>query len=144
MKNLFLIFLFFPLTTFGQQIEYVNSENHKASEMPFSQATIVNGIVYLSGQIGEINNSVVKGGIDPETTQALTNIKNVLEEMGLSIDDIFKCTCMMSDIKDWPKMYEAYVKFFNRENLPARSAFAGSGLAQGAKIEIECLAIYKN
>ena len=60
MKNLFLIFLFFPLTTFGQQIEYVNSENHKASEMPFSQATIVNGIVYLSGQIGEINNSVVK------------------------------------------------------------------------------------
>lgn len=144
MKNLFLIFLFFPLATFGQQIEYVNSENHKASEMPFSQATIVNGIVYLSGQIGEINNSVVKGGIDPETTQALTNIKNVLEEMGLSIDDIFKCTCMMSDIKDWPKMSEAYVKFFNRENLPARSAFAGSGLAQGAKIEIECLAIYKN
>ena len=50
----------------------------------------------------------------------------------------------MSDIKDWPKMSEAYVKFFNRENLPARSAFAGSGLAQGAKIEIECLAIYKN
>ena len=50
--------------------------------MPFSQATIVNGIVYLSGQIGEINNSVVKGGIDPETTQALTNIKNVLKRWG--------------------------------------------------------------
>ena len=113
MKNLFLIFLFFPLTTFGQQIEYVNSENHKASEMPFSQATIVNGIVYLSGQIGEINNSVVKGGIDPETTQALTNIKNVLEEMGLSIDDIFKCTCMMSDIKD------CNAHWFSRESMCA-------------------------
>ena len=47
---------------------------------------------------------------------------------------------MLVDIKDWPKMSKAYKSFFERENLPARSAFAGSGLALGAKIEIECLA----
>ena len=47
---------------------------------------------------------------------------------------------MLVDIKDWPKMSKAYKKFFDRKNLPARSAFAGSGLALGAKVEIECLA----
>ena len=73
-----------------------------------------------------------------------TNIKNKLEKMGGSMDDIFKCTCMLSDIKDWPLMSQEYKKFFNPQKLPARSAFAGSGLALGAKLEIECMAIKKN
>ena len=47
---------------------------------------------------------------------------------------------MLVDIKDWPKMSKVYKSFFNRKNLPARSAFAGSGLALNAKVEIECLA----
>ena len=46
---------------------------------------------------------------------------------------------MLSNINDWPEMSKAYVEFFNRENLPARSAFAGSGLALGAEVEIKCL-----
>ena len=50
---------------------------------------------------------------------------------------------MLSNINDWPEMSKAYVEFFNRENLPARSAFAVSGLAIGAKVEIECLALFK-
>jgi len=51
---------------------------------------------------------------------------------------------MLSDIKDWPLMSLEYKKFFNPQKLPARSAFAGSGLALGAKLEIECMAIKKN
>ena len=47
---------------------------------------------------------------------------------------------MLLDIKDWPKMSKVYKSFFNRKKLPARSAFAGSGLALNAKVEIECLA----
>ena len=50
---------------------------------------------------------------------------------------------MLVDIKDWPKMSKAYKSFFERKNLPARSAFAGGGLALGAKVEIECLAKVK-
>ena len=124
------------------EIQYVNSDETKEKGYPFSDATVVNGIIYLSGVIGTLpDGSLVSGGIVAETRQTMMNIKNRLEKMGGSMDDIFKCTCMLADIKDWPLMSQEYKKFFNPDKLPARSAFAGSGLALGAKLEIECMAI---
>ena len=124
------------------EIQYVNSDETKEKGYPFSDATVVNGIIYLSGAIGTLpDGSVVSGGIVAETRQTMMNIKNRLEKMGGSMDDIFKCTCMLADIKDWPLMSQEYKKFFKPDKLPARSAFAGSGLALGAKLEIECMAI---
>ena len=124
------------------EIQYVNSDETKEKGYPFSDATLVNGIIYLSGAIGTLpDGSLVSGGIIAETRQTMMNIKNRLEKMGGSMDDIFKCTCMLADIKDWPLMSQEYKKFFNPDKLPARSAFAGSGLALGAKLEIECMAI---
>ena len=146
MKNLFLIFLliFSIPAIFCQDIIFVNSELHLENDAPFSEATIVNGIIYLSGEIGTLpNNKVIDGGIVPETIQALSNISNELERMGSSIDNVFKCTCMLVDIMDWPEMSKAYKTFFKKEKLPSRSAFAGSGLALNAKIEIECMATLK-
>ena len=146
MKNLFLIFLliFSIPAIFCQDIIFVNSELHLENDAPFSEATIVNGIIYLSGEIGTLpNNKVIDGGIVPETIQALSNISNKLERMGSSIDNVFKCTCMLADIMDWPEMSKAYKTFFKKEKLPSRSAFAGSGLALNAKIEIECMATLK-
>ena len=65
----------------------------------------------------------------------------VLNDLGSNSDKIFKCMCMLEDINDYNEMNKAYTKFFNsRNNLPSRSTFAGSGLALGAKIEIECWA----
>ena len=124
------------------EIQYVNSDETKEKGYPFSDATVVNGIIYLSGAIGTLpDGSLISGGIAAETRQTLINIKNRLEKMGGSMDDIFKCTCMLADIKDWPLMSQEYKKFFNPDKLPARSAFAGSGLALGAKLEIECMAV---
>jgi len=126
-------------------IEFINSQENIDRGYPFSEATVVNGIIFLSGEIGTLpDGTLIDGGIEAETRQTLTNIKNKLEKMGGSMDDIFKCTCMLSDIKDWPLMSLEYKKFFNSQKLPARSAFAGSGLALGAKLEIECMAIKKN
>ena len=71
----------------------------------------------------------------------MENIETVLTAVGSSLDKVFKCTCMLSDIGDWGIMSEEYKKFFDKEKKPSRSAFAGTGLALGAKIEIECWAI---
>ena len=126
-------------------IEFINSKENKNKGYPFSEATIVNGVIYLSGEIGTLpDGSLIDGGIVQETRQTLKNIKNKIEKIGGSMDDIFKCTCMLADIEDWPQMSQEYKKFFNPEKLPARSAFAGSGLALGAKLEIECMAIKRN
>ena len=124
----------------NHEIEYINSSESKKNNYPFSEATIVNNIIYLSGQIGTLKNGkLIEGGIKEETRQTMLNIKSVLEKNGSSIDKIFKCTCMLSDIKDWPEMSNEYRKFF-KNDLPSRSAFAGSGLALNARVEIECWA----
>ena len=140
-KKVILIHLFFNGTIYSQTIEYINSEIHLSKNYPFSQATQVNGILYLSGQIGtNTQGKLVSGGIEAETKQTMLNIKALLESMDLSLDNVFKCTCMLADISDWPAMSKVYKSFFPTNRLPARSAFAGSGLALGAGVEIECLA----
>ncbi|MBT3675220.1 MAG: RidA family protein [Candidatus Marinimicrobia bacterium] len=124
-----------------QKVEYLQSKKFTAQNEPFSEAVRVGNMLYLSGQVGnkpgEMN--VVPGGIGPETRQTMENIKEVLERFGSSMDQVVKCLCMLEDINEWAEMSAEYVKFFPNHK-PARSAFAGTGLAIGAKVEIECWA----
>ncbi len=125
-------------------VDYFMSSNSKELKFPFSDASIVNNIIYVSGQIGTYSGTreIVKGGISNETTQALENINSILKDLGSSSNKIFKCLCMLDDIKNYDKMNKAYVKFFReRDNMPSRSTFAASGIALKGKIEIECWAI---
>jgi reactive intermediate/imine deaminase len=110
------------------------------TDLPFSAAVRVGPMLYLSGQIGtDSTGKVVTGGIQPETRQALENIRALLEQNGSSMDRVVKCTAMLADMKEWGAMNEVYVTFFPRHR-PARSAFGTSGLALGARVEIECMA----
>ena len=124
-----------------QKVEYLQSKKFTAQNEPFSEAVRVGNMLYLSGQVGnkpgEMN--VVPGGIGPETRQTMENIKEVLERFGSSMDQVVKCLCMLEDINEWAEMSAEYVKFFPNHK-PARSALAGTGLAIGAKVEIECMA----
>ncbi len=107
----------------------------------FSPAVRTGNLVFLSGQIGNKPGTLelVPGGIGPETEQTLTNIKTLLEKIGLSMDDVVKCTVFLADIDDYKAMNEVYARFFPKDP-PARSAFATTGLALGARTEIECIA----
>ena len=137
-----IFFFLLGLFTYGQNgVKYINSQQNIDNGYPFSEAVIVDNIVYLSGKVGRLpSGELIQGGIEAETLQTLKNIESVLQKVDLTKEDIFKCTCMLVDIKDWPKMSKVYKSFFERKILPARSAFAGSGLALNAKVEIECLA----
>lgn len=109
--------------------------------LPFSAAVRVGPTLYLSGQLGtDSTEQLVAGGIGPETRQALENIRAIVERAGGRMDDIVKCTAMLADMAEWGAMNEEYVRFFPR-HLPARSAFGTAGLALGARVELECLAI---
>ena len=110
-----------------------------AATLPFSPAVRVGNILYLSGQLGTDSTGLVKGGIEAETRQALTNIKNLLEANGSSMDRVVKCLVMLADIGEWGKMNGVYVTFFPTHR-PARSAFGATGLALGGRLEIECIA----
>ena len=101
-------------------------------------------MLYLSGQVGEVEiapgkATLVKGGIQAETRQAMENIKEVLERYGSSMDRVVKCLVMIDDMSEWPAMNEVYGRYFP-DHEPARSAIGADGLAMGAKVEIECWA----
>jgi reactive intermediate/imine deaminase len=98
-------------------------------------------MLYLSGQIGNIPGTLElpPGGIAPETRQALENIRALLERIGSSMDRVVKCTVFLADIGEWGEMNKVYTTFFPKAP-PARSALGTSGLALGARVEIECIA----
>ena len=78
-KILLVLAIGFPLISFSQEIIRINSEAHLTKNRPFSQATVVNNVIYLSGQIGTLpNGELISGGIEAETKQTLTNIKTLL------------------------------------------------------------------
>jgi len=121
-------------------IEYLNSGKVMPATLPFSEAVRVGNMLYLSGQIGITPGSmkIVDGGIKEETKQAMQNIKTSLEAHGYSMGDLVKCTAMLADISEWGAFNEVYKTYFTG-HYPARSAFGASGLALGARVEIECI-----
>jgi 2-iminobutanoate/2-iminopropanoate deaminase len=108
---------------------------------PFSPAVRANGFIFLSGQIGtDSAGSLVRGGIQAETRQTMNNIRDVLQRVGSSFDRVVKCTVFIADMSEWAAMNEVYVTYFAVDRRPARSAMGASGLALGARVEIECIA----
>lgn len=121
-------------------VEYLLAE--RPQPLPFSDAVRVGHMLYLSGQIGvDADLKVVPGGIKAETKQVMERIRRVLEGNGSSLHHVVKCTVMMADMSEWGAMNEVYVTYFPKGRLPARSAFGTNGLALGARVEIECLAV---
>jgi reactive intermediate/imine deaminase len=121
--------------------QYLGSALTDGPKLPFSEAVRVGNMLFLSGMVAVKpgTTQIVAGGIEAETRQALENIRAVLERHGSSLDRVVKCTVMLADIGEWSKMNAAYVTFFP-QHFPARSAMGVSGLALGARLEIECLA----
>ncbi len=122
---------------------YHASKEEKKQGLPFSDAVEFNKLLFLSGQIGmdHQTRTLVSGGVEAETAQALENIKAVLKHNGSSLDQVVKCTVILADIQDFQGMNTVYRKYFTH-NLPARTTFAAS-LVRDAKIEIEVIAVKK-
>ena len=109
--------------------------------LPFSSAVRVGNMLYLSGQIGVLpgTTQLVDTGTAAQIRQTLENIKTVLGAAGSSMERVVKCTVFLADMRDYATMNEIYRSYFPGDP-PARSTVAVSGLAFGAKAEIECLA----
>ena len=109
---------------------------------PYSQAIMAGDTVYVSGQL-PINPSTgefAEGGIKEQARQSLNNIKNVLAEAGMTMQQVVKVTVLMTDMSDFAAVNEVYAEFFSAP-YPARSAFAVAALPKGGAIEIEGVAV---
>ena len=109
---------------------------------PYSQAIEANGTVYVSGQlpIDPATGEFAPGGIQAQARQSLTNMRNILAEVGLTMQNVVKVTVLLADIADFAAVNEVYAEFFSAP-FPARSAFQVAALPKGAGVEIEAIAV---
>ena len=123
------------------RLELLSSRAHEQLALPFSEAARVGDLIFVSGQIGNLPGTLdlAPGGIQAETKQALANIASILERNGSSLARVAKCTVFLLDMAEWPALNEVWIATF--PNKPARSALGASGLAKGARVEIECIAV---
>ena len=123
-------------------VEYLSTGTILPTGLPFSDAVRVHDTLYVSGMVGVTPGTLqlVPGGIEPESRQTMENIRMTLAEHGATMDDIVKCTVMLADISEWGTFNEIYRTYFT-DHYPARSALGANGLALGARIEVECIAV---
>jgi 2-iminobutanoate/2-iminopropanoate deaminase len=120
----------------------VKVENGLAAIGPYSLGVAAGSFVFTSGQLGldPVSGSMVAGGVEAETRQALENLKTILESAHSGLNNVVKTTVFLKDMADFSKMNAVYAEFFT-ESFPARSAVQVAALPKNGLVEIEALAI---
>lgn len=106
---------------------------------PYSQAIASNQLLFLSGQLG-LKDGQLAPDLAGQTRQAITNIQHVLAAAGLSLKNVVKTNCFLTNLDDFNEFNKVYASFFG-EIAPARSAVQVSKLPADAIVEIEAIAI---
>ncbi|MEJ2599950.1 MAG: RidA family protein [Anaerolineales bacterium] len=120
----------------------VVSEKAPKAIGPYSAGIRMGAMIFTAGQLGidPASGELVAGGVEAETRQALTNLRNVLEAGGASLSDVVKTTVFLRDIQDFGRMNGVYAEFFS-QRPPARSAVQVAALPKGGAVEIESIAV---
>ncbi|MCS6860007.1 MAG: RidA family protein [Abditibacteriales bacterium] len=118
-----------------------NSTKGPKARGPYSSATILGNLVFVSGQgpIDPETDQFVGETVEEQTRRVLENIKIILEELGSSLDKVLKCNVYLADMNDFQKMNSVYAEFFP-QNPPARTTVQAGRLPFDIKVEIECVA----
>ena len=118
----------------------IATDQAPAAVGPYSQAVLVNGLLFVSGQIpvNPADGSVAES-IEAQSHQALKNVGAILAEAGLGYEDVVKTTVLLADIADFKAMNAVYAEYFTADK-PARACFQVAALPLGVKVEIEVIA----
>ncbi len=119
----------------------IQTSNAPAPVAAYSQAIDAGGYVFCSGQLGaDPATGELADGVAAQAEWVLRNLTAILNEAGLSLNDVVKTTCFLADINDFNEFNGVYVKFMP-DPPPARSTFAVAALPKGARVEIEAIAV---
>lgn len=122
-----------------KQMKEIKTANAPAAIGPYSQAIVSGNMLYTSGQI-PINPETgeIPEGVEAQARQALTNVKNLIEASGASIDNVVKTSVFIKNMNDFAKINEIYAEFFT-EPYPARSCVEVAALPKGVLLEVETI-----
>ena len=119
----------------------IHTDHAPAAIGPYSQAIVIDGWVFCSGQIplDPDTMELVGGTIDEQTDRALSNLSEVLQAAGSSLQHVVKTTVFLADMNDFAAMNKVYEQHFG-EHRPARAAVQAAALPKFCNVEIECIA----
>ena len=126
----------------GAAVDHYTDPGIAQMKLPFSSAVKTSDTIYLAGEIGidPEAGKIVPGGAGPETAQVFANMTRTLANFDADLSDIVKCTVFIDDMAHYGEMNAAYAAALP-DPKPARSTVAVKGLAVGASLEIECIAV---
>ncbi len=121
--------------------KHVESKRGPAALGPYSPAVWAGKLLYCSGQtpVDPATGKLIDGDVGAQTMRAFDNLELVLQDAGLSMDNVIKCNVYLTNMDDFPAMNEAYSRRFTKP-YPARTTVAVAGLPLNARVEIELVA----
>lgn len=123
------------------KLKQVQTDDAPQAIGPYSQAIVVDGMVYTAGQIAldPKTKDVASEDVTEQTEQVMKNLAAVLAAAGTSLAGVVKTTVFLSDMADFAAMNEVYGRHFG-DHKPARSTVQAAGLPRNVKVEIEAIA----
>lgn len=122
-------------------ISLIHTDNAPAAVGPYSQATKTGNMLFVSGQLGIIPSAgKLADGFEPQTRQALENLKAILEEGGSSLDKVMAVDVFVTDMGKFATLNNIYGEYFSTHK-PARAAIEVAGLPLGGLVEFKCIAL---
>jgi len=121
----------------------INTTNAPAPVGPYNQSVLANGTLYMSGQIAidPSTGNLITDNIEDETHQVFKNIKAVLTEAGMTLENVVKCSVFVADMEMYGRINAVYAQYFDEETAPARELVEVANLPKYVNVEISCIAV---
>lgn len=121
----------------------INTTKAPAPIGPYNQAVLSGDTLYISGQIpiNAASGKLIEGDIKKETKQSMENLKAILEEAGMTFENVVKSSIFLNDMKQFTDVNEIYGTYFNPETAPARETVEVANLPKFVNVEISMIAV---
>ena len=120
----------------------IKTKNSALPIAPYNQGILINGVLYISGQIAvnPATGELIKESIEAEARQVMQNIKGILEEAGMGFSNVVKTSIFISDMNNFALVNKIYAGYFTAD-FPARETIQAAGLPLGVNVEISAIAV---
>lgn len=123
--------------------EIKNTNNAPAPVGPYNQAILANGTLYISGQIAihPPTGEIINDSIEAETRQVMTNLSEILENVGMTFDNVVKCSVFVKNMQNYARINAVYAEYFDEATAPARELVEVSALPKYVNVEVSAIAV---
>ncbi len=121
----------------------INSALAPSPVGPYNQSVLAGNTLYVSGQIAinQADNKIILDTIEDETHQVMKNLSHILQESGMTFENVVKCSVFVKDMEMYSRINTVYATYFNENTAPARELVQVANLPKYVNVEISCIAV---